>query len=120
MLLTSVSFSCNFFSDNYVIPLAKKLEECNVFGVASDECLNYAEANRNEWSVKGEECVQQMIERYHKRKFFVAGIAKKRNPNNNMKRMTSKGDSRLKPSPSTPPRPRDNLPGLPKRKNSLH
>jgi len=28
-----------WFFDNYVIPLAKKLEECNVFGVASDECL---------------------------------------------------------------------------------
>jgi class 3 adenylate cyclase len=69
-----------WFFDNYVVPLAKKLEECNVFGVASDECLNYAEANRNEWSVKGEEAVQQMVERYHKRKFFVAGIAKKRAP----------------------------------------
>jgi hypothetical protein len=25
-----------WFFDNYVIPLAKKLEECNVFGVSSD------------------------------------------------------------------------------------
>jgi hypothetical protein len=31
----------NFF-DNYVIPLARKLKECNVFGVSSDEYLNYA------------------------------------------------------------------------------
>lgn len=30
------------FFDNYVIPLARKLKECNVFGVSSDECLNYA------------------------------------------------------------------------------
>eukprot|EP00934_Nitzschia_sp_Nitz4_P004638 Nitzschia sp. Nitz4//scaffold197_size40390//30718//39231//NITZ4_007521-RA/size40390-augustus-gene-0.11-mRNA-1//1//CDS//3329540496//4628//frame0 len=67
-----------WFFDNYVIPLAKKLEECNVFGVASDECLNYAQANRSEWSVKGEESVQDMVDRYHKRKFFVAGMAKKR------------------------------------------
>lgn len=30
------------FFDNYIIPLAKKLQECRVFGVSSDECLNYA------------------------------------------------------------------------------
>lgn len=77
-----------WFFDNYVIPLAKKLEECNVFGVASDECLNYAEANRNEWSIKGEETVQEMVQRYHKRKFFVAGMAKKRNPNRKSSRRT--------------------------------
>ncbi|KAG7363087.1 3'5'-cyclic nucleotide phosphodiesterase [Nitzschia inconspicua] len=32
-----------WFFDNYVIRLAKKLQECRVFGAASDECLNYAE-----------------------------------------------------------------------------
>jgi 3'5'-cyclic nucleotide phosphodiesterase len=30
------------FFDNYVIPLAKKLKDCSVFGVSSDEYLNYA------------------------------------------------------------------------------
>lgn len=30
------------FFDNYIIPLAKKLKDCNVFGVSSDECLVYA------------------------------------------------------------------------------
>ena len=30
------------FFDNYIIPLARKLKECNIFGVSSDECLNYA------------------------------------------------------------------------------
>jgi 3'5'-cyclic nucleotide phosphodiesterase len=30
------------FFDNYVIPLGKKLKDCNVFGVSSDEYLNYA------------------------------------------------------------------------------
>ena len=69
-----------WFFDNYVIPLARKLEECHVFGVASDECLNYAQANRNEWSIKGEEIVAEMVTRYHQRKFFVAGMAKKRHP----------------------------------------
>jgi 3'5'-cyclic nucleotide phosphodiesterase len=31
----------NFF-DSYIIPLANKLKECNVFGVSSDEYLTYA------------------------------------------------------------------------------
>lgn len=37
------------FFDNYVIPLAKKLKDCNIFGVSSDECLNNACRNRAEW-----------------------------------------------------------------------
>lgn len=69
-----------WFFDNYVIPLAKKLEECHVFGVTSDECLNYATANRNEWEAKGEEIVSQMVARYQKKKFFVAGRAKTKAP----------------------------------------
>jgi hypothetical protein len=53
-----------WFFDNYVIPLARKLEECGVFGVASDECLNYALENRKEWAVKGKEAVQAMVEKF--------------------------------------------------------
>lgn len=34
------------FFDFYIIPLAKKLKECGVFGVSSDEYLNYALNNR--------------------------------------------------------------------------
>lgn len=37
------------------------MEECRVFGVASDECLNYALENRKEWAVKGEAMLAQMI-----------------------------------------------------------
>lgn len=48
------------FFDNYVIPLAKKLEQCSVFGVSSDEYLNYALRNRAEWEVKGEDLVAEM------------------------------------------------------------
>ncbi|CAB9510830.1 Receptor-type guanylate cyclase gcy [Seminavis robusta] len=51
------------FFDFYIIPLAKKLKECGVFGVSSDEYLNYAMKNREEWIVKGNEIVQQMLER---------------------------------------------------------
>jgi hypothetical protein len=52
------------FLDNYVIPLAKKLKECGVFGVSSDEYLNYALENRREWASKGEETVAKMIQKY--------------------------------------------------------
>ena len=52
------------FFDNYVIPLARKLEECGVFGVASEECLNYALENRKEWAVKGKDIVDAMVENF--------------------------------------------------------
>jgi hypothetical protein len=44
------------------IPLAKKLQECGVFGVSSDEYLNYAMQNRAEWAARGEELLQRMLE----------------------------------------------------------
>ena len=50
------------FFDFYVIPLAKKLKECGVFGVASDEYLQYAISNRNEWEVKGESMLEQLMD----------------------------------------------------------
>lgn len=49
------------FFDFYIIPLAKKLKECGVFGVASDEYLNYAMKNRQEWENKGGEIVAKMV-----------------------------------------------------------
>jgi len=52
------------FFDYYIIPLAKKLESCGVFGVSSDECLSYAQANRDEWERKGEGIVRGYIEKY--------------------------------------------------------
>jgi hypothetical protein len=52
------------FYDFYIIPLAKKLSECGVFGVSSDEYLNYAVRNREEWERRGEEILQGMIERF--------------------------------------------------------
>lgn len=50
------------FFDNYVIPLANKLRECQVFGASSDEYLNYALSNRREWEAKGETIVKEMVE----------------------------------------------------------
>ena len=48
------------FFDFYIIPLTKKLKECGVFGVSSDEYLDYALANRREWEQKG----KNIVERY--------------------------------------------------------
>jgi hypothetical protein len=49
------------FFDFYIIPLAKKLKDCGVFGVSSEEYLNYAETNRKEWEAKGEALVAEMV-----------------------------------------------------------
>jgi hypothetical protein len=54
------------FFDFYIIPLAKKLKDCGVFGVSSDEYLDYATTNRREWEEKGEEVVAELIERANK------------------------------------------------------
>jgi hypothetical protein len=45
------------FFDNYIIPLARKLQECGVFGVSGDEYLQYALQNREEWVIKGKSIV---------------------------------------------------------------
>jgi 3'5'-cyclic nucleotide phosphodiesterase len=51
------------FFDHYIIPLAKKLKECGVFGVSSYEYLQYAMNNRAEWESRGKEIVSEMKER---------------------------------------------------------
>jgi hypothetical protein len=50
------------FFDFYIIPFAKKLKDCGVFGVSSDGYLNYALMNRREWEVKGKEIVAGRVE----------------------------------------------------------
>ena len=51
------------FFDFYIIPLAKKLKDCGVFGVSSDEYLNYAQKNRQEWERRGQDVVASMVEK---------------------------------------------------------
>ena len=61
----SFSFSCEGelkFFDNYIIPLAQKLKDCNIFGVSSDECLNYAIRNRAEWQDRGRSIVAEYVQ----------------------------------------------------------
>jgi hypothetical protein len=50
------------FFDFYIIPLAKKLDDCGVFGVSSHEYLNYAEQNRIEWEKKGRQIVADYVQ----------------------------------------------------------
>jgi 3'5'-cyclic nucleotide phosphodiesterase len=52
------------FFDHYIIPLAKKLKNCGVFGACSDEYLNYALQNRSEWADKGQDIVKKFVEDY--------------------------------------------------------
>jgi len=53
------------FFDYYIIPLANKLKECGVFGVSSDEYLQYAISNRDEWEEKGEVIVERLMAEVH-------------------------------------------------------
>ena len=50
------------FFDFYIIPLAKKLKDCGVFGVSSDEDLQYAKQNRKEWELKGMQVTEEMLD----------------------------------------------------------
>eukprot|EP00534_Pseudo-nitzschia_fraudulenta_P004573 CAMPEP_0201120316 /NCGR_PEP_ID=MMETSP0850-20130426/4387_1 /ASSEMBLY_ACC=CAM_ASM_000622 /TAXON_ID=183588 /ORGANISM="Pseudo-nitzschia fraudulenta, Strain WWA7" /LENGTH=197 /DNA_ID=CAMNT_0047386411 /DNA_START=68 /DNA_END=661 /DNA_ORIENTATION=+ len=51
------------FFDFYIIPLAKKIKQCAVFGVSSDEYLSYALQNRQEWEEKGDEVVKELVKK---------------------------------------------------------
>jgi hypothetical protein len=55
------------FFDTYVIPLARKLKDCGVFGVSSDECLNYAINNRREWESKGQMITTELVSNWKQR-----------------------------------------------------
>merc|ERR1712183_587350 len=63
-----------WFFDNYVIPLAKKLDECGVFGVASDECLFHAKENRQSWASGGKAVVEGMLKRVQQQENGSRGL----------------------------------------------
>jgi class 3 adenylate cyclase/ferritin-like metal-binding protein YciE len=69
------------FFDFYIIPLAKKLKDCGVFGVSSYEYLNYAEKNRREWQSRGQEMVADMVQALNKDK-MVADMVQPLNKDN--------------------------------------
>lgn len=49
------------FFDFYIIPLAKKLNECGIHGIASEEYLKNAVENRRLWEEKGEKLLAKYI-----------------------------------------------------------
>ncbi|CAB9524421.1 Receptor-type guanylate cyclase gcy [Seminavis robusta] len=49
------------FYDFYLVPLAKKLHQCGVFGVSYHEYLHHAQENRREWETKGEGITAEML-----------------------------------------------------------
>ena len=51
------------FFDFYVLPLAKQLRDCGVFGSSSNEYLMYGTKNREEWELRGKQVVESMVER---------------------------------------------------------
>jgi class 3 adenylate cyclase len=63
------------FFDHYIIPLAKKLKECGVFGVSGDEYMAYAEANREEWARKGHVVVQEYLTEFNAKSTSAAAAA---------------------------------------------
>lgn len=52
------------FFDSVVIPLATKLQDCGVFGVAGDDAVRCAQSNRKEWVVNGGAIVGEFKKRY--------------------------------------------------------
>jgi 3'5'-cyclic nucleotide phosphodiesterase len=64
------------FFDFYIIPLAKKLKECGVFGVSSSEYLDYALKNRREWEERGESIVSEMLEKAIRQKKVRDSLSK--------------------------------------------
>ncbi|KAL7565542.1 hypothetical protein ACA910_003819 [Epithemia clementina (nom. ined.)] len=50
------------FFDFYIIPLAKKLKDCGVFGVSSEEYYSYAKKNRDQWEHFGQGVIALMVE----------------------------------------------------------
>ena len=82
------------FFDFYIIPLAKKLKDCGVFGVSSDEYLNYAERNRKEWEERGEEVVQEMLIKANKMLDRRNSLGESRRQSNESQRRSSNGSLR--------------------------
>lgn len=65
------------FFDGHVIPLAKKLCECEVFEASAEICLTNAINNRRKWERKGKSTVQEYLEVFES-KSAVANVISQR------------------------------------------
>jgi hypothetical protein len=54
--------------DSCIIPLAQKLQQCDILGQTGDELLEYAQCNRSKWARNGKKIVKgmnrQCLEKY--------------------------------------------------------
>lgn len=60
------------FFDNQILPLAEKINQAGVFGVSGQELLNYALANKKEWSLFGRDVVAGVMESLRENSFRVS------------------------------------------------
>ncbi|CAB9516323.1 Receptor-type guanylate cyclase gcy [Seminavis robusta] len=59
------------FFDTYVIPLATKMRECELFDSSCEEGIRYATSNREQWVTTGAEEVASMVESCNEIEFEV-------------------------------------------------
>ena len=52
------------FFDTVVIPMANRLKDCGMFGMAGDDAIRCAQSNRKEWVVNGGAVVEGLKKRY--------------------------------------------------------
>lgn len=52
------------FFDTIVIPMANRLKDCGMFGVAGDDAIRCSLSNRKDWVVNGGEVVEGLKKRY--------------------------------------------------------
>lgn len=60
------------FFDFFMIPLAKKINQCRVYGVSGEEILMYAVQNRDEWKERGQDIVNELSKKFEIK--YNAGI----------------------------------------------
>ena len=51
------------FFDEYVLPLARKINGCGMFGNAGQDLIDQAQKNRKEFVVKGSKMVAEVVQR---------------------------------------------------------
>ena len=50
--------------EEHIIPLCKSMQKLKVFGSTADEYLAFAESNKKQWTMSGEEVVKSMLEKF--------------------------------------------------------
>jgi len=104
------------FFDFNVIPLAQKLKDCGVFGVAGDELLNYAQQNRQEWARDGKKAVQTMLKAMRLETDGPMRGVSRYTSGDSIAIGSARGSGRSTRRPSHSPNPRSNRKPLPRKR----